>query len=656
MWQRMSDLTARQASRAFVGRTGELATLRGMLSPGGPHVIHVHGIAGIGKTALMDMFAMEAREKGAIIIRLDCGTVEPTESGFVQALESATGGLAPGPDSLMDRLARLGDAVVLALDGYDGFRLLDTWLRQTFVPMLPDNVRMLIFSRQRPIGAWTTAPGWGRLVRCLALKSLSQLEARAFLVLHDIAEEEAVSLARATHGHPLALKLAAAASRENQTRSWPQETVLQQAVDELSRMFLADVDDPVSRRVLEGAVVMRRVTVSLLKALFPEFAPQDAYDRLCQLPFVDCVRDGLVIHDAVRDPLARSLHASDPCRYLDYRRSAWRQLIAEAESAASDDLWRYTADMLYLIENPVVREAFFPTGAARHTVEPAQPGDSEALTGIVRAHDGVQAGELLLQWWRRLPQAFSIVRGQEGRVEGLYCKLRADQIEPAWLLGDPVTAQWCDHLKKNPMRQGEIALFCRRWLSFQEGDSPSEIQAAVWLDLKRSYMELRPALRRVYLTACDLAAYSQVAQRLGLEILAGREVELDGVTYPSAVLDFGPNSVDGWLADLAAAELGVKRPPGILDMESRELMLAEGPVALTPLEFGVMRRLVERQGRIVSRTELLRDVWGTSYQGGSNVVDAVMRTLRRKLGPESIRIETVTGVGYRLRASGVAGG
>lgn len=371
-------------------------------------------------------------------------------------------------------------------------------------------------------------------MQCVPVQPLSQLEARTLMTARGVSEEDAASLARATHGHPLALKLAVTASRERPPRSWPREPVLQHAIDGLSRMFLADVDDPISRRVLEGAVVLRRATVSLLQALFPELASQDAYERLHRLPFVDGVDDGLIIHDAVRHPLARSLHASNPSRYRD-----------------------------------------------------------------------------------------------------------------------PVTAQWCSHLQQNPMAPGEIALFCRRWLSLHEGDSPSAIQATVLLDLKRSYMELRPKLRRVYLTAFDLGAYSEVAQRLGFEVLAGREVELDGLCYPSAVLDFGPASVDGWLADLAAAELGVQRNPALLDVEARQLLLAEGAVGLTPLEFGIMRYLVEHPGKAVSRSELLQHVWGTRYQGGSNVVDAVVRTLRRKLGSQFARVETVTGVGYRLRSSAV---
>ena len=47
--------------------------------------------------------------------------------------------------------------------------------------------------------------------------------------------------------------------------------------------------------------------------------------------------------------------------------------------------------------------------------------------------------------------------------------------------------------------------------------------------------------------------------------------------------------------------------------------------------------------------DLLSIVWGTEYNGGSNVVDVVVRTLRRKLGTSASRIETVRGIGYRLR-------
>ena len=55
------------------------------------------------------------------------------------------------------------------------------------------------------------------------------------------------------------------------------------------------------------------------------------------------------------------------------------------------------------------------------------------------------------------------------------------------------------------------------------------------------------------------------------------------------------------------------------------------------------------RAQTISRCELLRDVWGTDYAGGSNVVDAVVRSFRVKLGVSAAVVETVRGSGYRLR-------
>ena len=61
------------------------------------------------------------------------------------------------------------------------------------------------------------------------------------------------------------------------------------------------------------------------------------------------------------------------------------------------------------------------------------------------------------------------------------------------------------------------------------------------------------------------------------------------------------------------------------------------------------RHLREREGRPVSRESLLRDVWGYEWTGGSNVVEVAVSGLRRKLGDRAGALETVRGVGYRLR-------
>jgi DNA-binding response OmpR family regulator len=162
-------------------------------------------------------------------------------------------------------------------------------------------------------------------------------------------------------------------------------------------------------------------------------------------------------------------------------------------------------------------------------------------------------------------------------------------------------------------------------------------------------MALRPALRRLYAVTRDVATYRPVVGELGFRPLPHDDVELDGVRYGSVVLDFGPDSVDGWLASLLRRQLGLGEDQ-VLDEETRELMVQGCPRVLTPLEYGMFRHLSGRAGRLVTRPELLREVWGTQFTGGSNVVDAVVRTLRVKLGSGADVVETLRGSGYRLRA------
>jgi two-component system alkaline phosphatase synthesis response regulator PhoP len=50
---------------------------------------------------------------------------------------------------------------------------------------------------------------------------------------------------------------------------------------------------------------------------------------------------------------------------------------------------------------------------------------------------------------------------------------------------------------------------------------------------------------------------------------------------------------------------------------------------------------------VVDRASVLRDVWGFEYDGGSNVVDSTIRSIRKKLGTHASSIETVRGFGYR---------
>ena len=86
------------------------------------------------------------------------------------------------------------------------------------------------------------------------------------------------------------------------------------------------------------------------------------------------------------------------------------------------------------------------------------------------------------------------------------------------------------------------------------------------------------------------------------------------------------------------------------DLATREVRRGGRSVDLTAKEFALLRFLIEHPRRVFSKGQILEAVWGYDYLGGSNVVEAYVSYLRRKLNApgEPDLIETVRGAGYRL--------
>jgi hypothetical protein len=612
----------------------------------GPRLLYMHGIAGIGKSTLLGTFSATARSLGVTVVGLDCRSIEPTERGFLHSLAAAIGSKARTPASLALRLGSLSSRVVLTLDTYEVFRFLDVWLREVFIPALPINVRVVLCGREPAVTAWLTAPNWEGAFTSLTIEALSETEALELLASAGVGTSVARRINRLAHGNPLALKLAAATIADRPERDLESQT-LPEVIDALARLYLADVTDPLTRRVLQAGSVVRRITHSLLRAMLPDTAPDDAFERLRVLPFVTSGRDGLIIHDAVREGISAYVRSMDPSTFRDFKRRAWRQLQEESHDAGIDELWRYTADILYLLENPVIREAFFPSGAPQFSVQSFRPEDYSAVTDILERHDCGDSRLMTLKWLQTHPETFLVVKDRSSAVAGLVCIFDPQKVSSELLREDGMTQAWCEHLQRNPVGANETVLFLRALLSADYGEMPSTVQAACWLEIKRNYMALRPRLRRIYAAMRDeaAAAFAPVFSTLGFKPVVRLNL---GDNYNLAVNDFGPQSVDGWLARLVAAEIGIDAAT-ILDREAHEVVVDGRRVPLTRLELSVFEYLQDHANRAVSRASLIEDVWGYSYTGGSNVVDAVIRSLRKKLGERAAVIETVSGVGYRLR-------
>ena len=87
-----------------------------------------------------------------------------------------------------------------------------------------------------------------------------------------------------------------------------------------------------------------------------------------------------------------------------------------------------------------------------------------------------------------------------------------------------------------------------------------------------------------------------------------------------------------------------------IDLAAHEVTVDGRPVQLTQQEFALLAFLCQNRGRVFTRQQLLERVWGVDYYGTSRTVDIHVRRLRMKLGSAIDSLETVRGVGYKIKS------
>lgn len=167
-----------------------------------------------------------------------------------------------------------------------------------------------------------------------------------------------------------------------------------------------------------------------------------------------------------------------------------------------------------------------------------------------------------------------------------------------------------------------------------------------------------------------LAILRRVRQTPGLSnvpvmMLTAKDTELDTVTALDGGADDYLAKPFGMMEMVSRVRALLRRAPARTQSPSADEELKVGPLVLSPArrevscdgqplnltlrEFDLLSFLMRSPGVVFNRETLLQRVWGWDFDGGSRTVDVHVQTLRQKLGDESGLIETVRGVGYRLK-------
>ncbi len=533
------------------------------------------------------------------------------------------------------RLGGLGARVVLALDNYEVFRLMDAWLRQVFVPALDANVRVLMAGREPPLPAWFASTEWQGLFRSVPLGPLEERRGAASCSAgSDAADDAAVRINRVARGHPLALKLAASALTERPDLGL-EEAAMQRVVEELTRVFLADVRDPLTRRALDAASVVRRATQPLLRR---DAARRRAAGRLRAPAGAALRRDQPRRAGAPRGGARGRRGRAAGGRPRPLRRVPPRRLAAAARArlptAGTPELWRYTADALYLIENPTVREAFFPSGAQAYAVEPARAGRRRGDRAPSGSPTSRRVGRRCSRpGGPRRPRRFSVDPRPGRRSSGFYAMFDPATMRRGLLWSRSGHAR----LGRAPARpsgadRARASCSCAAGWARGRGRTVADLRPPLAGHQAHATWSCGPASGACTRRCGDLADLGPGRRAAALRA-ARRPGRARRRRLHSAMLDFGPSSVDGWLADLVAEELGVERRTWSVDA-GRGRAAARRPARRPdPARArGASTSSPPRGQRSSTARTLLAEVWGSDYEGGSNIVDSVVRSLRKKLG------------------------
>jgi hypothetical protein len=292
----------------FVGRGAERALFASALGGAGQGfaVLYLYGPTGIGKSTLLRQLADDAAATHRPVVHVCGSAIGASVAAFTEAASQA----------LSDPRA------VLMIDAFERCGELEGWLRERFLPQLPEGVLVALTGRQPPEPAWRFDPCWSGALLVRRVGDLSRFEADQLLKLRGIPDGVRESVLAFAGGHPLALSRAADMARRccDSSASSARRTdeVLQALVTEL----IDTVPSPDHRMALHVCAHADTTSEQLLRAVVPgndptHVDPAELYAWLRIQRFITSGPAGLYPNDTVRHMLDNALRPRDPVTHED---------------------------------------------------------------------------------------------------------------------------------------------------------------------------------------------------------------------------------------------------------------------------------------------------------------------------------------------------
>ncbi len=563
MTQRLADRLSAARRRRFVGRADELSLWRNALQAEAPsfQLLYVFGPGGVGKSTLLGELARVCAEVGVAAHSLDARALEPAPEPFLQAL-AASLGLPPGAP-VAEALADGRHA--LLIDTCEQLAPLEPWLRETFLPQLPEQV-LVAMAGQHPLApAWRADPGWQALTHVVSLRNLAPDESRVFLASQGLPESEVPAVLGFTHGHPLALSLVADVYRQRGGQAFTPETA-PDVVRALLERFIQKVPSPAHRAALEACSLVRALTEGLLATMLGTADAHDLFAWLRDLSFIESGPDGLFPHDLARDTLGRDLRWRHPDWYAELHRRARQSYVSRLHTTAGATQQQTLFDLIYLHrDNDVVRPMFAWSTGGGLQADALQPADRAAVLDMVLRHEGHASAGWVAAWLDRQPAGACVVRDPTGAVVGFMLALALETADPSTRDADPATRAAWRYLERHaPLRGAETATAYRVWMARDTYQAVSAVQSLLFVLAVRHYL-VTPNLGFHFFPCAQPEAWAPVFAYADLQHLPEADFEVDGRRYGVFGHDWRMRPATAWLDLLAERETAPTAPAPTAD-------------------------------------------------------------------------------------------
>lgn len=423
---RIRDRLAALDRERFTGRHDVLPIVDGALAGTGSTVLLVHGVGGIGKSALLREIARRATDLRRPVHVIDGRTSTSDLVDIEHRLEEAFEQPAP----------------VILLDALEHAPSLERAMREHVVPRLAAGAVVVLAGRDRPETAWL-GEGWEHVARIVELRSLHADEITQLLAHHGVRDAARVeAITDWSRGLPLAVTVAATA-----------EATDPRSLTDLDAMILhrlADRSlDELDRRLLDLASVAVAVDAAMVEGVLGRPDASSAVRALADTTIAESIGGRVALHDTVRRARRRQLAGQAPARHqllVGQVADHLRDRIAAGES-------ELLVELAELIEDPVVRWGLVGE-RERYHVDRVRPGDEDEVAVVLADRPGWAGHRRFL---REAPEVVTIARDRTGAIAGFSIAVTPDRA-PACALDDDVLGPWLADARRR-VPDGDVILW-----------------------------------------------------------------------------------------------------------------------------------------------------------------------------------------------------